>query len=63
MNYSKECGKKGNRYDYDKAELRRTYFGDEYRKISEKLHAIWHCRSLSDRLFNSLNGLIGKPNM
>lgn len=61
--YSKECGKKGNRYDYDKAELRRSYNGDAYRNTSEKLHAIWHCRSLSDRLFNSLIGLLGKPNI
>ena len=61
--YNKECAKKGNRYDYDKAELRRSYNGDAYRNTSEKLHAIWHCRSLSDRLFNSLIGLIGKPNI
>ena len=62
--YGKECVMKGNRFDCDKAVLNMRYVGDkEFEDASEKLHSIWQCRSLSDRLFNALIGLIGKPNI
>ena len=62
--YGKECVMKGNRFDCDKAVLNMRYVGDKvFEDASEKLHSIWQCRSLSDRLFNALIGLIGKPNI
>lgn len=61
--YGKVCVIKGNRFDCDKAVLSITYVGKEFDEASEKLHSIWRCRSLSDRLFNALICLIGKPNI
>lgn len=61
--YGNECVMKGNRFECDKAVLRMSYVGAELSKASQKLHNIWQCRSLSDRLFNALIGMIGKPNI